>query len=244
MMKCCASGGWFGPLTLAVMRTRRTAVAVAIILGAIVLSSWLISRRPVSNPEIRIGLLAYGQWGEQLSLCARVGITNAGRATIRYNQFNFSDDAWVQAESKSGWARFEVGPLGVGPLSPGLLKPGSNAITIVSLPKDTLRWQVYYRFRAASWEERVASRVPFKWQHMLHSLSERFSSEREEREVEAHSAIFECPSRIIGSPGGLPSRLPHHLTCGSASGGSGQINGSRIKLRVLLAVMHLNPLFL
>jgi hypothetical protein len=27
--------------------------------------------------------------------------------------------------------------------------------------------------------------------------------------------------RRIGSPGGLPSRLPHHLTCGSASGGSG-----------------------
>jgi hypothetical protein len=52
------------------------------------------------------------------------------------------------------------------------------------------------------------------------------------------------PNSPIGSPGGLPSRLPHHLTCGSASGGSGQINGSRIKLRVLLAVMHLNPLFL
>jgi hypothetical protein len=52
-------------------------------------------------------------------------------------------------------------------------------------------------------------------------------------------------SRIaIGSPGGLPSRLPHHLTCGSASGGSGQINGRRIILRVLLAVMHLDPLFL
>jgi hypothetical protein len=31
---------------------------------------------------------------------------------------------------------------------------------------------------------------------------------------------------------GLPSRLPHHLTCGSASGGSGQINGSRVKLRI------------
>src|SRR5215472_971795 len=46
----------------------------------------------------------------------------------------------------------------------------------------------------------------------------------------------------IGSPGGLPSRLPHHLTCGSASGGSGQINGARVELGVHLAVMQIDPL--
>ncbi len=57
--------------------------------------------------------------------------------------------------------------------------------------------------------------------------------------------MFDCVKEgPIGSPGGLPSRLPHHLTCGSASGGSGQINGRRIKVRMLLTVMQLHPLFL
>src|SRR5262245_15164699 len=45
----------------------------------------------------------------------------------------------------------------------------------------------------------------------------------------------------IGSPGGLTSRLPHHLTCGSASGGSGQINGFGIELGVHFSLMHIVP---
>ncbi len=45
--------------------------------------------------------------------------------------------------------------------------------------------------------------------------------------VFAPMAISQSPCRIR-SPGGLPSRLPHHLTCGFASGCSRCINGASL----------------
>src|SRR6266576_4311434 len=49
------------------------------------------------------------------------------------------------------------------------------------------------------------------------------------------------PNRV--AEGDCP-RPPHHLTCGSASGGSGQIDGSRIPVWVPVSVMQFDPLCL
>jgi hypothetical protein len=54
--------------------------------------------------------------------------------------------------------------------------------------------------------------------------------------------------RVVHEPNrvseGLTPRPPHHLTCGSAPAGSGQINGGRVPVGVPPSVMQFDPLCL
>jgi hypothetical protein len=139
-----------------------------------------------------IGVLNY-IWSETPSLLVRVGLTNIGQATIQYNQLNFGGEAWVRAESASGWAVRDAGLLAACPWYPGLLAPGSNISAIILLPPDTLRWQIGYKIRTASLRSLVASKIPRAWRNRLDPLCQRFLSGKEGPEEEVSSGLFECP---------------------------------------------------
>jgi hypothetical protein len=171
------------------MQTRRIAAVLVALSLMIAVPVWLSAVRPAARPLISIGVLS-SRWGKPPSFSVRVGITNTGSTTIRYNQMNFDANAWVRTKSRSGWATRDIGPLTGLPWMPALLRPGSNTYAIILLPPDTVRWQVGYRIRTASLRDRVTSRIPGKRLSRLRPLCERFLSSREGPEQQIRSGLF------------------------------------------------------
>src|SRR5205085_787670 len=130
--------------------------ALVLLIGGFV---WLVREHRPARLAIAIGVIDHRSWGQGPSSAVRVGITNTGRAIIRYNQMNFGGDASVRIESRNGWATRDIGPGALFPWMPALLKPGSNTSAVIPLPEGTLRWQICYKIRAASVRERVVSRI-------------------------------------------------------------------------------------
>jgi hypothetical protein len=176
------------------MRTPRLAIIFASLAFVTFALLYLLARRPAAKPPISIGVFSYDSWGKGPSLTVRIGITNTGRTAIRYNQVNFSGDAVLRTESRKGWTIRDIGPLAMLPLMRALLRPGSNTSAFISLPSNTLRWQVSYHVRAASLRDRVVSRIPAKWHGRLYPLCKRWLSDKEGPEKEIASDVFECPS--------------------------------------------------
>jgi hypothetical protein len=149
----------------------------------------LVLRHPASKPAITIGVREY-----KSSVAVILEITNTGRTTIRYSPGNFDPDAWVQAVSQKGWtSRRSIGPLAGMVSMSALLRPGSNTFALIVLPRDTLRWQVGYKVRAASLRRRVQSRMPAKLWNALRPFLERILSDKEGPEREVVSPVFDCP---------------------------------------------------
>jgi hypothetical protein len=163
------------------------------LLIAALLWIWAVRQTARPRPVVSIGVLGYEPWGGKgPSLLVRVGITNTGNRTIRYNQFNFDGGAQVHAELPSGWTTQDNGSFALLPLLPKLLSPGSTATAFICLPEGTVRWQVGYTVRTASLSERVNWRIPPKWYRRLHPLCERYFSNKEQQQ-EVQSGVFECP---------------------------------------------------
>ena len=195
------------------MRETRSLLVAVITLSAGAALMVLASRHP-ARPVVSIGILSYTNWGKSPSICARVGLTNTGRVTIKFNQMNYrvrieSPRGWSQEQPEcyltSGWVSWDFGPFAVTTLMPALLKPGSNTSATILLPADTLRWQVGYKVRTASLRERVASRIPAKWQRRLYPICQRLLSDKPGPEQEVLSGLFECPRNDAASlDGALP----------------------------------------
>jgi hypothetical protein len=193
------------------MRSSKVAFIVAIVAVLIVLLLGLKAGRPEAKLAVSIGVLSYGAWG-QADYCVRLGLTNTGPATIRYSQFNINGSGWVLAESPTGWAVRDIGPSAGFPYRPELLRPGSNTFGIISLPSDTLRWQVGYKLSAASVRERVVARIPGKWRNRLYPLCQRLLPGKEGPEQEIQSQVFEGPHKDLETVSG---EFPFLLDAGS-----------------------------
>src|SRR5947209_632908 len=81
--------------------------ALVLLMGGFV---WLMLEPRPARLAIAIGVLDHRRWGQGPSSAVRVGITNTGRAILRYNQMNFDGDASVRIESRSGWATRDNSP--------------------------------------------------------------------------------------------------------------------------------------
>jgi len=196
------------PLARATVRMRTKPLILAGAGVAIVAAFLLHSLAgPSARPTITIGVLSYTNYGGPI-LSVRVGVTNVGRVTIRYNPIYFSKDAWVRTESTKGWRTNDIGPYADAPTQPLLLKPGSNTFAALLLPPGTLRWQVGYKIRAASLRERVTLNMPRAWRGYLHPVLIHFLSSREGPEREIESPLFDAPHVEPPSvDGGMPVPL-------------------------------------
>jgi hypothetical protein len=149
--------------------------------------------RPNAQPPISIGVLSYQPWAARgPDLMARVGITNRGFKTIRYNRVNFDPEAWVLAESAHGWTKKDTGPTTLLPLMHASLESGADTFAIVTLPYGTRRWQIGYTVQTDSLSQTVDSRLTSQWaKRLLHPIL-RFLADNGGRQ-EVRSAVFECP---------------------------------------------------
>lgn len=176
------------------MRTRSLTGILAVLAIVLVALLWFLARRPAAKPAISIGVLSYKPWARTApDFSVRLGITNTGRITIRYNQVNFSGHAVLRVESHKGWATRDIGPGAVFGVMSALLSPGSNTTAFILLPSNTRRWQITYQFRAACPRDRIMSKIPAKWRGRFRPLCERLFSGREGPEQEIVSDMFELP---------------------------------------------------
>ena len=197
------------------------ALAVAAALLALALL-WFTVLRSTAAPRIAIGVVSYRFWDGRApeirfrlgtpsagfrtvpfepivydrdgrNISVRVGIINAGHVALRYNRINFDGNARLRVESPTGWTNRNIGPLAGLPYLSAVLKPGERTEAIILLPAGTLRWQVTYKARAASFRQSVVASLPPKWFPRLYPLCKRFLSDREGPDREITSAVFECP---------------------------------------------------
>jgi hypothetical protein len=186
------------------MRRSRLTVILAPLAIAVVAVIWFLAERPALKPAISIGVLEYRNWGKGPSLSVRLGITNTGRITIRYNQLNFDGRAVLRTESHRGWTDRDIGPGAVFPWMTALLPRGSNTFAIIALPADTLRWQIKYPVRAACMRDRVMARIPRKWSGRLRPICGQFFSDKEGPEQMISSEVFELPYILRASNDNVP----------------------------------------
>jgi hypothetical protein len=149
------------------MLTRRTVFFLAVFAVGVVVCLRFVAIRPPAKPAISVSILGYTKQGDQL--CARVSLANSGRASVWYNVGGLAGPGgWLAAESPNGWHLREIGGsfdayIGGVILSSRLLRPGSNAVSTIVLPPDTLRWEAGFRVRAASLRELAAWNLRSKW---------------------------------------------------------------------------------
>ena len=178
-----------------VMRVRSAMIilgAATLFLVALVLLSapWPPARAPIG-----IGVLSYQPWagtGLGPGLMVRVGITNRGFKTIKYDKLSFDGGAQVLMESESGWTQRDIGPFARVPFGSALLESGADTSACILLPEGTRRWQISYMVYRAGMRESVLSRIPPRWRSRVPSLFARLLSNKEGWQ-EVRSAVFECP---------------------------------------------------
>ncbi len=153
---------------------------------------------PSPEPKLAMGTLNYGYWNGP-SVTVRLGITNVGQSSIRYNQINFGE-ALVRTEMAYGWTTGNNAPISLAPGAPALLRPGSNTVALVVLDRDMLRWQIAYTIRRASRRDRVLDAFPVKWRTYARPILGGIFSGKEGPEKRVQSDIFERPHHVKWAP--------------------------------------------
>lgn len=137
-------------------------MTLALVAGFLV----LVPTRPSRRPVVSVALLGYLNRGG--ALLGQVGITNLSRLTVRYTaSINGAPIGWLREETPKRWIEDYLGPpiLGGGM---GFLPPGSNAVFLVRLRANTLRWEFGFKVHNMSLREHVQWRWQDSW------LSRRF----------------------------------------------------------------------
>lgn len=167
--------------------------SVAIVLVGLGLSVLFvfIPTRPSPKPVISITLLAYTNVGDFLS--ARVQIANSGQTVVSYNGslIDFGPVGWLRRESPRGWGDFNFGYASLARNQ--FLPPGSNMEFRVTLPLNTLRWELGFRVRNASLRTRVYWKLQDTWfnRHFRRWAWWRLFPDKPGPEVEVASERFE-----------------------------------------------------
>ena len=176
------------PLTPVVMRVRRTALVLVLVVLALFASVALAGRRPSAKPAIAINVLGYTNWRDYL--CARIRLTNKGNSSVSYDSQATGPSGWMRIQSTNGWADEALSAMAGAPM---LLRPGSSIVFSAVMPTNTLRWQFGFVARTASLRERVFWRVPGGWWNRVYLLREwpRLFPHKTGLEQEVKSDIFE-----------------------------------------------------
>ncbi len=115
----------------------------------------------------------------------------------------------------------------------------------VQIARDQDPTDIYFRtsLTAYIWNQ-LATGEQYEQSQKKADIGQRLFEDyiRTNKPVKLNAIIRDGSNGLSGSRGDCPPRPPHHRTCGSASGGSGEMSGSGIERSIPRSVMQCDPL--
>jgi hypothetical protein len=133
------------------MRIPKQALFCVLLVSLGVASVLFLSSPRGKTPPLSFGVLTYTN--QAASISAVVVLSNKSPATITFDTWNFKEAPLnVVAQTRNGWTNYEPRYETFETIA---VRPRASAVFTVTLPADTVRWQVNGLVQAATPKRRV-----------------------------------------------------------------------------------------